>query len=62
VTAFPPVFAPLVASFTPLLTPMVAVFAPLVAAFHACGLSLGLGCPDHRCGHCDARRETKAQY
>jgi hypothetical protein len=50
-----------VAPFTPLVTPVVTLFAALVAAFHACGLSLGIGCRDHRCRHRRAHGETKAQ-
>jgi hypothetical protein len=50
-----------VAPFAPLVTPDVALCAPLMAAFHACGLSLGLGCRDHRYGHCRTHGETEAQ-
>jgi hypothetical protein len=59
--AFAPVVTPFVAPFTPLVTPVVTLFAALVAAFHACGLSLGIGCRDHRCRHCRTHGETKAQ-
>jgi hypothetical protein len=61
VAPFAPILTPFVASFAPLVTPVVALFAPLVAAFHACGLSLGIGCRDHRCRHCRTHGETKAQ-
>jgi hypothetical protein len=58
---FTPVVTPFVAFFAPRMTSVVALCAPLMAAFHACGLSLGLGCRDHRCGHCRTHGETEAQ-
>jgi hypothetical protein len=50
-----------VAPFAPLVTPVMALCAPLMAAFHACGLSLGIGCRDHRCRHRGSHGETEAQ-
>jgi len=60
-TAVAPIVAPFMAPFAPFVTPVMALFAPVLAAFHACGLSLGIGCRDHRCRHRRARSETKAQ-
>jgi hypothetical protein len=59
--AVAPIVAPFMAPFAPFVTPVMALFAPVLAAFHACGLSLGIGCRDHRCRHRRARSETKAQ-
>jgi hypothetical protein len=61
VASFAPLLTPFVAPFAPLVAPVVALFAPLLAAFHACGLSLGIECRDHRCRHCRTHGETKAQ-
>jgi hypothetical protein len=61
VAPFAPLFTPFVAPFAPLVTPVMALFAPLLAAFHACGLSLGVGCRDHRCRHCRTHGETQPQ-
>jgi hypothetical protein len=59
--AFAPVVTPFVAPFTPLVTPVVTLSAALLTAFHACGLSLGIGCRDHHCRHRRTHGETKAQ-
>jgi hypothetical protein len=56
-----PRVTPFVAPFAPLIAPFMAPFAPFLAAFHACGLSLGIGCRDHRCRHCRTHGETQAQ-
>jgi hypothetical protein len=60
-TPFTPVVTPFVTLFAPRVAPDVALCAPLMAAFHACGLSLGLRCCDHRCRHCRTHGETEAQ-